>query len=48
VVEITIRAGNKAPQVVDPVDVVVGGLEKDWWDGIWETDKIVIGGMSIC
>jgi hypothetical protein len=34
VVEIAICTGNKAPQVVDPVDVVVGGLEKDWQDGI--------------
>ncbi len=29
-VEIGIRAGNKAPQVVDAVDAVIGCLEKDW------------------
>ena len=34
VVEVAIRAGNKAPQVVDAVDTDVGGLEKDWQDGI--------------
>ncbi len=28
-VEIAIRAGNEAPQVVDAVDALVGGLEKD-------------------
>ncbi len=33
-VEIAIRAGNEAPQVVDADDVVVGGLEKDWQDGV--------------
>ncbi len=33
-VEILIRAGNEAPQVVDTVDAVVGGLEKDWQDGV--------------
>ncbi len=33
-VEIAIRAGNKAPQVVDTIDVVVGCLEKDRQDGI--------------
>ncbi len=33
-VEIVIRACNKAPQVVDAIDVVVGGLEKDWQDGV--------------
>ncbi len=47
VVEIAIRAGNKAPQIVDAVDTVVGGLEKDRQDGVWEKDKIVIGGLSI-
>jgi hypothetical protein len=45
VVEISIRAGNEAPQVVDAIDPVVGGLEKDWQDG--EMDKIVVGGLSI-
>ncbi len=34
VMEIAIRTGNKAPQVVDAIDVVVGCLEKDWQDGI--------------
>ncbi len=29
VVEIAMHAGNKAPQVVDAVDVAVGGLKKD-------------------
>jgi hypothetical protein len=34
VVKILIRTGNKARQVVDAVDAVVGRLEKDWLDGI--------------
>ncbi len=46
-VEIAIRTGNEAPQVVDAVDAVVGGLEKDRQDGVGETDTIVIGGLSI-
>jgi hypothetical protein len=46
-VEIAIRAGNEAPQVVDAIIVVVGCLEKDWRDGVCETDKIVVGGLSI-
>ncbi len=33
-VEIAIRAGNKAPQVVDTIDAVVGCLEKDRQDGV--------------
>ncbi len=33
VVKIAIHAGNKSPQVVDTVDAVVGGLEKDRQDG---------------
>ncbi len=33
-VEIAIRADNKAPQVVDAVDAVIDCLEKDWQDGI--------------
>jgi hypothetical protein len=33
-VEIAIRTGNKAPQVVDAVDAVVGHLEKDRQDGV--------------
>ncbi len=40
-------AGNKAPQVVDTVDAVVGGLEKDRQDGVGETNKILVGGLSI-
>ncbi len=31
-VEIAIRAGNKAPQVVETVDAVIGHLEKDRQD----------------
>jgi hypothetical protein len=46
-VDIAIRAGNKAPQVVDAIDSVVGCLEKNWQDGVGETDKIVVGGLSI-
>ncbi len=46
-VEIAIRAGNKAPQVVDAIDAVVGPLEKDRQDGVREMDKIVVGGLSI-
>ncbi len=46
-VKIAIRAGNESPQVVDTVDAVVSGLEKDRQDGIVETDKIVVGGLSI-
>jgi hypothetical protein len=34
VVEIAIRAGNKAPQVVGAIDAVVGGLEKDRQDDV--------------
>jgi hypothetical protein len=34
IVEIAICGGNKAPQVVDAIDAVVGCLEKDWQDGI--------------
>jgi hypothetical protein len=37
----------KSPEVMDAVDTVVGGLEKDRQDGIGETDKIVVGGLSI-
>ncbi len=47
VVEIAICASKEAPQVVDAVDAVVGGLEKDWQDGVEKTDKIVVGGLSI-
>jgi hypothetical protein len=34
VVEIVICTGNKAPQVVDTIAAVVGGLEKDRQDGV--------------
>ncbi len=34
VMKIVIRAGNKAPQVADAVDAVIGCLEKDWQDGV--------------
>ncbi len=34
VVKKAIHAGNKAPQVVDAIDAVVGSLEKDRQDGI--------------
>ncbi len=46
-VEIAICAGTEAPQVVDAVDPVVGCLEKDWQDGVCETDEIIVGGLSI-
>jgi hypothetical protein len=47
VVEVPVCAGNKSPEVVDAVDTVVGGLEKDRQNGIGETDKIVVGGLYI-
>jgi hypothetical protein len=47
VMEIATHAGNKAPQVVDAVDMVVGCLEKDWRDGVGETYKIIVEGLSI-
>jgi hypothetical protein len=47
VVKIAILAGNKAPQDVDAIDAVVGGLEKDRQDGVGEMDKILVGGLSI-
>ncbi len=46
-VKIAIRAGNKSPQVVDTVHVVVGSLEKDRQDGAEKTDEIVVRGLSI-
>ncbi len=46
-VEIAIRTGNKAPQVVDAVDAVIGGLENDRQDGIGEKDEMIVGGLSI-
>jgi hypothetical protein len=47
VVDIAIHAGNKAPQVVNAIDTVIGGLEKDRQDGVLETDKIVVRGLFI-
>jgi hypothetical protein len=47
VVKIANRSGNKALQVVDTVHTVVGGLEKDRQDGVGETDKIGVRGLSI-
>ncbi len=46
-VEISTGTGNKAPQVADAVDAVVGDLEKDRQDGIGKTEEIVVGGLSI-
>ncbi len=45
-VEVPVHIGNESPKVVDAVDVVIGGFEKDQRDGIEETDKIIIGGLS--
>ncbi len=42
-----IHTGNKSPEVVDTIDMVVGGLEKDRQDGVGERVKIVIRGLSI-
>jgi hypothetical protein len=47
VVKIPIHTGNKSPEVVDAIDAVIGGLEKDKQNGIGETDKIIVGGLSI-
>ncbi len=47
VMKIAVCTGNKSPEVVDAIDTVVGGLEKDRQDGIGETDEIVVGGLSI-
>ena len=47
VMKIAICAGNESPEIVDAIDAVVSGLENDRPDGIGETDKIVIGGLSI-
>ncbi len=46
-VKVSVCAGNESPEVVDAIDMVVGGLEKDRQDGVGETDKIVVGGLSI-
>ncbi len=40
-------AGNESPEVVDTIDMVVDGLEKDRQDGVRETEEIVVGGLSI-
>jgi hypothetical protein len=47
VMEVPVCIGNKSPEVVDTIDAVLGRLEKDGHAGIGETDKIVIGGLSI-
>ena len=47
VMKIAVCTGNKSPEVVDAVDVAVGGLEKDRQDGIREMDKIIVRGLSI-
>jgi hypothetical protein len=47
VVKIPVHAGNESPEVVDTIDAVVGGLEKDRQDGVGEMDKIIVGGLSI-
>ena len=46
-VKIAIRTGNKSPEVVDAIEAVVDGLEKDRQDGIGEMDTIIVGGLSI-
>jgi hypothetical protein len=38
---------KESPEVVDAADAVIGGLEKDRQDGVGETDKILVGGLSI-
>ncbi len=40
-------ACNKSPEVVDTIDAVVGGLEKDRQYNVGETDQIVVEGLSI-
>ncbi len=45
--EVSVCVGNKSPEVVDTIDMVIDGLEKDWRDGVGETDNIIIGGLSI-
>jgi hypothetical protein len=47
VMKILIHTGNKSLEVVDAIDGVVGGLEKGRQDGVGETDKILIRGLSI-
>ncbi len=47
VVEVPVCIGNMAPEVVDSIHTVIGGFKKDQGDGIGETDKIVIKGLSI-
>ncbi len=47
VVKVPVCAGNESPEVVDAIDAVIGGLEKDRQDGVREMDKIVVIGLSI-
>jgi hypothetical protein len=46
-VEVSLCIGNKSPEVVDAVDTVIGGLEKDRGDSIGEKDNIIVRGLSI-
>ncbi len=45
--EVPVNIGKESPEIVDAIDKVAGGLEKDRGDGIGETDKIVVRGLSI-
>jgi hypothetical protein len=47
VVKVPVCISNESPEVVDAIGTVVGGLEKDRGDCVGETDKIVVGGLSI-
>jgi hypothetical protein len=47
VMKIPFGTGNESPEIVDAIDVVVGGLEKDMQYCVGEMDKIVVGGLSI-
>jgi hypothetical protein len=47
VVEVPVHVGNKSPEVVYAIDMVIGRLEKDWGDGIGETYEILGRGLSI-
>jgi hypothetical protein len=46
-VEVPVCIGNKSPEVVDAIDMVIGCFEKDRGDGVGETNKIVIDGLTI-
>jgi hypothetical protein len=46
-VEVPVHVGSKSPEVVDAIDVVVCGFQKDWGDGIRATEEIYVGGLSI-